>query len=254
MRLERFFHFFGEDLLAPGVDALATPSKERDATVRLDGGKVARNDPTPPFELLEALGGLHRILVVAERQAARARNHADLAGAWLDLVAVLVQDRDVITHVERGAAFVAVFIGGSAAKVARLAGTKAVDDHHVGDERFKLLLNARRKDGASRSDHAEVRHVVIAGPELFNERNRHGIADEREGRHLLLGNQRQDALRVEARPVLQHQLSASEVANPLSELRRAVYEWGTGKHRDRVPALFGLLDELLRRLNGIAAG
>ena len=58
----------------------------------------------------------------------------------------------------------------------------------------------------------------------------------------------------EARPVLQHQLSAGQVADPLRELCSSVYEWSTRKHGHRVPALLGLLDELLGGLDRVAAG
>jgi hypothetical protein len=63
---------------------------------------------------------------------------------------------------------VAVFIAGGTAEVTRLAGAEAVDDHHVGQKLLDLRLDAGREDRTSRSDHREVRHVVVAGPKLLD--------------------------------------------------------------------------------------
>src|SRR5581483_1655783 len=100
MRLERAFDLFGEDLLATGVHARVAAAEEGYRAVLLDPRPVAGHRVTLPVHLGEHLGGLDRVLVVAERDMAAAGQLAGLprsAGT-----AGFVDDDDVGTGRYRG--------------------------------------------------------------------------------------------------------------------------------------------------------
>src|SRR5581483_12127086 len=67
---EDVLHFFGEDLLAAGIDAARSPAEECDRAVGFDAGPVAGHGVPQPVDPPERAGRLLRILVVAERRAA----------------------------------------------------------------------------------------------------------------------------------------------------------------------------------------
>src|SRR6201997_5027518 len=106
MRLQRALDLFGVDLLAAGVHARVAPAEHGYRAVFLYPGPVAGHRVAPAVHLGEHLGGLDRVLVVAERDVPAARQLAGLPGAAH--AAGLVDHDDVRPGGDRGAAPVLV--------------------------------------------------------------------------------------------------------------------------------------------------
>src|SRR5712671_3534118 len=92
VRLDRGLDLFGEDLLAAGVDRHRAAAEERDASVGLDHGVVARHRVAHAVVDDERLGRLLRVLVVLERDVTGPRDLADHLGARLDRLSIVVED------------------------------------------------------------------------------------------------------------------------------------------------------------------
>src|SRR5205823_14744330 len=91
VQLHGFFDFFGIDLLATGVDDDRPPAEQRDRAVALDAREVAGDRPALPVDHEERLGGLLRVLVVADRYVATDGEASDLTRAGDDFGAVLLE-------------------------------------------------------------------------------------------------------------------------------------------------------------------
>ena len=90
MPLQQSFHFFGVDLLTAGVDTDRSSTKQRDGTVRLDRGHIARQDVAGAFNDNKSLGRFFGCIVIPQGDIARVRNSADNSRSWLNGVARII--------------------------------------------------------------------------------------------------------------------------------------------------------------------
>src|SRR5699024_2268156 len=84
VRFERLLHLFREDLLAGGVDGARAAAEEDDRAVLVDPGHVAQDRHPYTVDDREGAGRLLRVVVVPQRDMARAGQETDLVAARLD--------------------------------------------------------------------------------------------------------------------------------------------------------------------------
>src|SRR5690606_23157718 len=90
---QRALDLFGVDLLAAAVDAHRAAAQHRDGAVFLDPRVVAGDRVPDAVVFLERRRGLHRVVVVTDRDMPLTGQQADLPGAGGHRVAVVVDHR-----------------------------------------------------------------------------------------------------------------------------------------------------------------
>ena len=86
------FHLFGIHLLAAGVDARGASPQQLDAAVDPHPGAIAGRRVADTVDLAEHAHGRVGVVEVAEREAARDREHAVLTGAGHHVASVVGED------------------------------------------------------------------------------------------------------------------------------------------------------------------
>src|SRR5580704_6283334 len=144
MRLQRAFDLFGKDLLATGVHARVAAAEQGNRAILLDPRPVAGHRVTPAVHLREHLGGLDRVLVVAERDVPAARQLSGLARSAY--AAGFVDDDDVWSGRDRGTAPVLVIRADERdAGEAGLGRADRLADEHVGQRLRARVLDCGRE-------------------------------------------------------------------------------------------------------------
>ena len=90
MPLQQSFHFFGVDLLTAGVDTDRSSTKQRDGTVRLDRGHIARQDVAGAFNDNKSFGRFFGSVVIAQGNIPRVGDSADNARSRLNGVTRII--------------------------------------------------------------------------------------------------------------------------------------------------------------------
>src|SRR5438094_178414 len=168
------------DLLATAVDRHRAAPEADDRAVGEDAGVVAGHRVARAAHHGEGACGLGGILVVAERDVARAPHPADLVRAGLHESREVLLQHHRARNRERARADCLAPAARVRALRAGLGGAVAVDHGHVREALQERLLVVRREDGAARAEHEEAREVVLPAVEVVEERAREGVADDGE--------------------------------------------------------------------------
>src|SRR6266581_5215944 len=249
MRLQRAFDLFGKDLLATGVHARVAAAEQGYRAILLDPRPVAGYRVTPAVHLREHLGGLDRVLVIAERDVPAARQLAGLPRSAY--AAGFVDDDDVWSGRDRGTAPVLIVRADERdAGEAGLGRADRLGEEHAGQRlRARVLDRGREQRGRGVEGDQRGRVIVRRGQRL-HQRPGHRVADDRQHVDPVPLHRGPERVRIELRH--DHGRVPGEQAAQGGHHGGAVDE-RRGRHADQggpLGALAGLRPLILQRLAG----
>ena len=246
--LDGFFDLLGEDLLAAGVDDLAAASEQDQRSVGVDHREVAGERVADTVDGAEGACRLLLVLEVADRDVAACGDHADLAGAGLDLAVVVGEHLGGGHLLELGGLGVDA-LHRDLGPHRPLGRSHRVDDDHLFDPLDEIVLDLGREHHARGENQPERRQVVLRPIGLAlvdrpDERLGEAVADDGDRGDAVFLDLRQDLVRVEAAALEGDDLAAGAHRDePAEPAPRAVHERGARDRHHARPLFDGALDE-----------
>jgi hypothetical protein len=249
VRLQRALDLLGEDLLAAGVHARVAAAEKGDRAVLLDPRPITGHRVALAVHLGEHLGGLDRVLVVAEGNVSTPRHLAGLSRS-AD-AAGFVDDDDVGTGRDRGTS--PVLTARAVQRHAGEAGLGRADrlgEEHVGQRPGDRVLDRGREQRGGGVEVDQRGRVIVARRQRLHQRPGHRVADDRQRVDPVLLHRGPQRVRVELRH--DHGRVPGEQAAEGGHHGGAVDE-RRGRHADQggpLGALAGLRPLVGQRLTG----